>query len=149
MTRIPWTLAVLCVLVALAAGQSHRPCQLRDPSACPQGEYCALAFGQCGDVPHPPLPSPSLHFMNHLLELMIDQPSQLSGTCEDVPTQCGDIYVPVCGCDGRNYDNYCKASQHAVSVRSLGECPSGPQEPWYPLLIFGVSCSPTSPTLQP
>jgi hypothetical protein len=40
----------------------------------------------------------------------------------------------VCGCDGRNYDNYCKASQHAVSVRSLGECPSGPQEPWYPLL---------------
>lgn len=58
----------------------------------------------------------------------------MSGTCEDVPTQCGEIYVPVCGCDGRNYGNHCKARQHAVSVRSLGECPSGPQEPWYPLL---------------
>lgn len=47
------------------------------------------------------------------------------GWCRSRPSSCSDLVVPVCGCDGKTYNNRCLASQAAVNVASLGPC-SGP-----------------------
>lgn len=67
---------------------------------CGQGEMCVTLFGSC------------------------DEP----GKCSPRPTDCkerGKILVkPVCGCDGKAYDNYCLAQMAGVNVKSEGKCPS-------------------------
>jgi Domain of unknown function (DUF6748)/Kazal-type serine protease inhibitor domain len=44
------------------------------------------------------------------------------GVCEPVMHDCPDDDAPVCGCDGRDYGNACKAAQHAMSVDFEGPC---------------------------
>lgn len=39
------------------------------------------------------------------------------------PGMCGDIYQPVCGCDGMTYPNDCERQIARVSKRSDGSCP--------------------------
>eukprot|EP01087_Luapelamoeba_hula_P000302 TRINITY_DN10203_c0_g1_i4.p1 TRINITY_DN10203_c0_g1~~TRINITY_DN10203_c0_g1_i4.p1 ORF type:complete len:257 (-),score=13.39 TRINITY_DN10203_c0_g1_i4:143-913(-) len=45
-----------------------------------------------------------------------------SGSCVTRVEFCAEIYLPVCGCDGRTYGNSCTASSNGVSIRSQGEC---------------------------
>jgi hypothetical protein len=44
------------------------------------------------------------------------------GTCKDKPQVCDDLYMAVCGCDGKTYSNACRASAAGVSVLASGEC---------------------------
>ncbi|HPA57367.1 MAG TPA: Kazal-type serine protease inhibitor, partial [bacterium] len=38
------------------------------------------------------------------------------GECAEIPMVCGEIYFPVCGCDGNNYSNPCLANGESVNV---------------------------------
>jgi hypothetical protein len=45
-----------------------------------------------------------------------------STSCEPRPEGCGDIYAPVCGCDGLVHGNECDASAVGVDVDAEGDC---------------------------
>ena len=45
-----------------------------------------------------------------------------SGTCQQVPQFCAEIYDPVCGCDGQTYGNACAARAAGASIDFKGEC---------------------------
>ena len=53
---------------------------------------------------------------------LCDSPNA-TGTCVATPGMCGDIYQPVCGCDGMTYPNDCERQIARVSKRSDGSCP--------------------------
>jgi len=44
------------------------------------------------------------------------------GKCEVLPEGCTDEWMPVCGCDGQTYSNYCYAGRDGVNVAYEGEC---------------------------
>lgn len=44
------------------------------------------------------------------------------GVCSPRPAQCAEVFQPVCGCDGRSYDNACVAYAAGISIQQSGEC---------------------------
>jgi len=76
-----------------------------DNSQCSASEYCQREAGKC-NVPE-------------------------EGVCTSLPTECPNIYEPVCGCNGMNYTNSCYAAEHGVNVNYQGACvtPSTPSTP--------------------
>jgi hypothetical protein len=48
-----------------------------------------------------------------------------TGVCKTASDVCLDIYLPVCGCDGKTYGNACSANGAGVDVASDGACETG------------------------
>lgn len=46
------------------------------------------------------------------------------GSCEPKPEACTDVIEPVCGCDGKVYNNACEAAAAGIDLQSMGGCPS-------------------------
>jgi hypothetical protein len=45
-----------------------------------------------------------------------------TGVCREVPADCTQAILPVCGCNGETFDNSCMAALAGVSVSSEGAC---------------------------
>jgi hypothetical protein len=71
-------------------------CGSRGSPPCPRGTFC-FRPDSCGEADE-------------------------GGTCIAPPGACPRILAPVCGCDGRTYENACEAQRAQVSVRSTGAC---------------------------
>ena len=81
----------------------------RNNASCAEAQFCQFPVGLCGE-------------------------GTVSGLCMDKPDMCAEVVDPVCGCDGQDYGNECKAWMAGVNVRSKGECatektPPGDENP--------------------
>ncbi|MBW2734378.1 MAG: hypothetical protein JRH20_18475 [Deltaproteobacteria bacterium] len=76
------------------------------------------------------------------------------GFCEWLPSGCTKQYAPVCGCDGKTYDNACIAHLNGASVRHDGTCkPDLAQceflrEATQKALRAAKGCAPSLPVVQ-
>lgn len=61
-----------------------------------------------------------------------------TGECRPTPDVCPMVIAPVCGCDGRTYDNACQANAAGTSVASDGRC--GASEPEACGGLLGLTC---------
>jgi hypothetical protein len=98
-----------------ASGAGGDSCGGRGQMECPGGSYCSFPEdADCGRFDAP-------------------------GTCTALTdVACGEIYSPVCGCDGETYDNPCSAAQAGMSIDHEGEC-DAPQG-GYDCTLSGVAC---------
>jgi len=65
---------------------------------CPAGSYCNFpATAGCG---------------------FADQ----TGKCDDKPEICPAVIIPVCGCNGKTYNNSCEANRAGADVHTAGAC---------------------------
>lgn len=51
--------------------------------------------------------------------------TDLPGTCQTPSQHCPQVVIPVCGCDGKTYNNTCEAHAAGISVDYDGACLSG------------------------
>ena len=79
------------------------------------GDFCGIpGFGDCGDLEW-------CDFGGGC------EPGHgLAGICQPRPDGCDDIFAPVCGCDGADYENACSAHASGTAVDHDGECVDDP-----------------------
>jgi hypothetical protein len=61
---------------------------------CPAGDYCAKDTGQC----------------------------EAEGVCAQRPKICPFVVAPVCGCNGKTYNNGCLAHRAGANIKHDGKC---------------------------
>jgi hypothetical protein len=88
------SLSLLALFLPLDVG-----CQATcsEASDCGDGEYCSIPSGAC-------LTPKSIGF------------------CKPRPAACSGVRKPVCGCDGKTYDNACEASKQGAALAGDGAC---------------------------
>jgi hypothetical protein len=52
-----------------------------------------------------------------------------AGTCAKAPDFCMRVSRPVCGCNGKTYQNECEARHAKVAIDTVGACKKPPAEP--------------------
>ncbi len=89
----------VAALLGLAGSTLPAGCQSTCSTAtdCGSGTYCATGVGVC-------------------------LTAQVLGFCQSTPSSCPAVINPVCGCDGKQYDNPCEAAHAGASVASTGPC---------------------------
>ncbi len=96
-TAISYTLSVSCDADGGCA-DPVRYCGIRGGDACDDGEFCIRQpADNCGRADAP-------------------------GICTVPSDFCPTVVIPVCGCDGRTYNNTCEANRMGVSVDYEGAC---------------------------
>ena len=68
---------------------------------CNSALWCQVAGGKCG---------------------VTDAP----GKCEKAPAFCMAVSKPVCGCNGKTYQNDCERQKAKVKLDRIGACPKEP-----------------------
>ena len=63
---------------------------------CPDNSYCRFVDGECDNAK--------------------------SGDCVPIPEGCFEVWLPVCGCDGKTYGNECELQMAKQSLAADGEC---------------------------
>jgi Kazal-type serine protease inhibitor domain len=94
------SLVMLALVMAAAAPTPANPekqagattCKLN--SECDATLYCTKATGACKGT----------------------------GLCVVLPAACPEYMAPICGCDGKTYNNDCEAHRNGVNVAHTGAC---------------------------
>src|SRR5579871_531044 len=94
-------LALLALGVAATADARGRSCGGVHHRLCGEDQYCQFSPGAC-------------------------HAGRTSGVCRPKPRVCPDVFITVCGCDGKVYANACQANRAGVSIAHLGYCGAMP-----------------------
>ena len=90
-----WDEGGLCCAAPTVADKA---CGARAGDTCSASEYCAYQEGElCGD-------------------------GDAEAVCKSRPATCIELYVPVCGCNRKTYDNSCLAAAAGTGIYTAGKC---------------------------
>jgi hypothetical protein len=107
-----WTQGALAATAAAtgpAIANLDEACGGPDKITCNSALFCHLPDGQCSAP-------------------------DAAGTCAKAPDFCMRVSRPVCGCNGKTYQNECEARHAKVAVDTTGACKKPPPVPGAPVV---------------